>query len=166
MVVSHLVAISKNNVIGKDNDLPWRLKKDLEHFKLYTMNKPIIMGRKTYDSIGRPLPNRINIVISRNIKKIDGVHVFSDISKALDFAKDNLLEACNPEIVIIGGGNIYKQTMDICNKLVITRVNCEIDGDVFYPEINSKKWNKVSSNFYKADCQNEYDFCIEEYDYL
>ena len=160
-IVSHVVALSNNRVIGKDNDLPWNLKTDLKHFKEYTTNKILLMGRKTFESIGRPLPNRINIIVSKTIKSIEGAEVFSDLNSALDKAKENCEALDKNEIVIIGGGFLFNNTLNIVNKLVLTRVDCEIDGDIFYPEIDLTGWNKVSSERYLKDNENEFNFDVE-----
>lgn len=163
-IISHLVAVSNELVIGVDNDLPWNLKDDLAHFKKYTLNKVIIMGRKTYESIGRPLPNRINYVISRTIKKIDGAHVFNNLEEAmLSAEKHNKNLDIENEIVIIGGGYLFEETLPILNKLVITKVDCSVAGDVYYPKINMKNWELISSESYTKDSDNDYDFKIEEY---
>jgi len=162
--ISHLVAVSNNLVIGVDNDLPWNLKSDLAHFKKYTLDKIIIMGRKTYESIGRPLPNRVNYVVSRTLKEIRGAHVFNSIDAAISAAeKENLLMNRDNEIIIIGGGDIFYKTLKSANKLVITRVDCDIDGDVYYPEIDLAKWKLVKTELYKKDSENDYDFEIKEY---
>tara|TARA_Y100000022_G_C13141473_1_gene325166 strand:- start:111 stop:614 length:504 start_codon:yes stop_codon:yes gene_type:complete len=160
IVISHVVALSNNNVIGVNNDLPWNLKKDLAHFKNYTTNKIILMGRKTYESIGRPLPNRINFVVSSTLKNIEGAHVFKSTKEALLKAKNLCDEADYKEIVIIGGGYLFRETLEIANKLVLTRVNCDIDGDVYYPEIDLENWKEISSEVYKKDSDNEYDFKV------
>jgi dihydrofolate reductase len=163
-IISHLVAVSNELVIGVDNDLPWNLKNDLAHFKKYTLNKVIIMGRKTYESIGRPLPNRINYVISRTIKEIDGAHVFNNLEEAmLSAEKHNKNLDIENEIVIIGGGYLFEETLPILNKLVITKVDCSVAGDVYYPKINMKNWELISSESYTKDSDNDYDFKIEEY---
>lgn len=163
-IISHLVAVSNELVIGVDNDLPWNLKDDLAHFKKYTLNKVIIMGRKTYESIGRPLPNRINYVISRTIKEIDGAHVFNNLEEAmLSAEKHNKNLDIENEIVIIGGGYLFEETLPILNKLVITKVDCSVAGDVYYPKIDMKNWELISSEPYTKDSDNDYDFKIEEY---
>lgn len=163
-IISHLVAVSNELVIGVDNDLPWNLKDDLAHFKKYTLNKVIIMGRKTYESIGRPLPNRINYVISRTIKEIDGAHVFNNLEEAmLSAEKHNKNLNIENEIVIIGGGYLFEETLPILNKLVITKVDCSVAGDVYYPKIDMKNWELISSESYTKDSDNDYDFKIEEY---
>ena len=158
MVISHLVAVSNNNVIGKNNDLPWKLKKDLQHFKNYTTGKTIVMGRKTYESIGRPLPNRRNIIISSTINEINGAEVFPSLEKALKVLKHE------DEIIITGGSYLFNDTKEIVNKLVITFVDTSIeDGDVFYTDIDYKKWNLIEESFYNKDNENEYNFSIKIY---
>ena len=162
--ISHLVAVSKNLVIGVDNNLPWNLKADLAHFKKYTLDKIIIMGRKTYESIGRPLPNRINYVVSRTLNEIPGTVVFNSLENAISAAEqENIKMNRDNEIVIIGGGHIFQETSESMNKLIITRVDCDIDGDIYYPEIDLTKWDLVEAKSYKRDFENDYDFTIEEY---
>ena len=162
MIISHLVALSNNFVIGVNNDLPWKLKKDLQHFSAYTQNKAIVMGRKTFESIGRPLPNRKNIVISSSLDSQESLQVVPNLNQAIEVAsqwnKDNSAEE---EIVLIGGGYVFEESKNIVNKLVLTRVECEIDGDVFYPQINLSDWKETSRESYKRDNENEYDFRIE-----
>ena len=162
MIISHLVALSNNFVIGVNNDLPWKLKKDLQHFSAYTQHKAIVMGRKTFESIGRPLPNRKNIVISSSLESQESLQVVPNLNQAIEVAsqwnKDNSAEE---EIVLIGGGYVFEESKNIVNKLVLTRVECEIDGDVFYPQINLSDWKETSRESYKRDNENEYDFRIE-----
>jgi dihydrofolate reductase len=162
MIISHLVALSNNFVIGVNNDLPWKLKKDLQHFSAYTQNKAIVMGRKTFESIGRPLPNRKNIVISSSLESQESLEVVPNLNQAIEVAnqwnKDNSAEE---EIVLIGGGYVFEESKNIVNKLVLTRVECEIDGDVFYPQIDLSDWKEISRESYKSDSENEYDFRIE-----
>jgi dihydrofolate reductase len=164
MIISHLVALSNNFVIGVNNDLPWKLKKDLQHFSAYTQNKAIVMGRKTYESIGRPLPNRKNIVISSTLNAQEGIEIVSSLDQGIQVAnqwnKDN---AKSEEIVLIGGGYVFKESKDMVNKLVLTRVECEIVGDVFYPQINLDYWKKVSSEAFEQDDENEYNFKVETF---
>ena len=162
MIISHLVALSNNFVIGVNNDLPWKLKKDLQHFSAYTQNKAIVMGRKTFESIGRPLPNRKNIVISSSLESQESLEVVPNLNQAIEVAsqwnKDN---SAGEEIVLIGGGYVFEESKNIVNKLVLTRVECEIDGDVFYPQIDLSDWKETSRESYKRDSENEYDFRIE-----
>ena len=162
MIISHLVALSNNFVIGVNNDLPWKLKKDLQHFSSYTQNKAIVMGRKTYESIGRPLPNRKNIVISSSLESQESLEVVPNLNQAIEVAsqwnKDN---SAGEEIVLIGGGYVFEESKNIVNKLVLTRVECEINGDVFYPQIDLSDWKEISQESYKRDSENEYDFRIK-----
>ena len=162
--ISHLVAVSNNLVIGVDNDLPWSLKADLAHFKKYTLNKIIIMGRKTYESIGRPLHNRINYVVSKTLKEVPGTHIFDNLEEAISKAEEeNIQMNIDNEIIIIGGGHIFNETAKFINKLVITRVDCEIEGDIYYPKIDLTKWKLIKTESYIKDSNNDYDFKIEEY---
>ena len=164
LIISHVVAMSNNLVIGVNNDLPWSLKDDLAHFKKYTLNKIIIMGRKTFESIGRPLPNRINYVISRTLEKIDGADVFNNLEDAMKSAEEhNKKVDLDNEIIIIGGGYLFKETSSSVNKLVITRVDCNVNGDIYYPKIDMSNWKKISSESYEKDENNDYNFKIEEY---
>jgi dihydrofolate reductase len=164
MIISHLVALSNNYVIGVNNDLPWKLKKDLQHFSAYTQNKAIVMGRKTFESIGRPLPNRKNIVISSTLSSTNEIQIVNSLEQAISEATDwnkenNLFE----EVVLIGGGYIFKESINLVNKLVLTRVNCDIDGDVFYPNLDFTEWSMISNESFKKDKENEYDFLVETY---
>jgi dihydrofolate reductase len=163
-IISHLVAVSNDLVIGANNDLPWNLKDDLAHFKNYTLNKIIIMGRKTFESIGRPLPNRLNYIVSTTIKNIEDAYVFNNLEEAIKSAEEhNMNMGLDNEIIIIGGGHLFKETSSSVNKLVITRVDCNVAGDIYYPEISLSDWKKISSESYKKDEYNEYNFKIEEY---
>ena len=164
MIISHVVAVSNNNVIGVDNNLPWNLRTDLAHFKEYTTNKIIIMGRKTFESIGRPLPNRTNFVISRTLHDIPGAHIFNNLEDALKAAKEHSENVRDEaEAVIIGGGYLFRDTLSTFNKLVLTRVDCDIDGDIFYPDIDLTNWNLIKTESFKKDDENDYDFKVEEY---
>ena len=163
-VISHVVALSNNNVIGVDNDLPWSLKTDLSHFKKYTTNKIIIMGRKTYESIGKPLPNRVNYVVSQTINEIEGAIVCNSTENAIESAKELCSKENLNEIVIIGGGYLFRDTLPITNKLIITRVDCDIDGDVFYPDIDLSNWKKLESIKFLKDTNNDYDFEVITYE--
>jgi len=166
MIISHVVALSNNNVIGVDNNLPWNLKTDLSHFKEYTTNKVIVMGRKTYESIGKPLPNRLNYVVSQTINHIEGAFVFDSIESAIKNARDYCKENSLDEVVIIGGGFLFRDTLPITNKLVLTKVNCEIEGDVFYPEIDLSDWVEKDSRDFIKDKDNDYDFRVSTYEKL
>ena len=164
LIISHVVAMSNNWVIGVNNDLPWSLKDDLAHFKKYTTGKIMIMGRKTYESIGRPLPNRVNYVISSTLKDIEGVSIFTSLEEAIEAAKIyNLDQDIANEVAIIGGGYLFRDSIHSFNKLVLTRVDCSIDGDVYYPEIDFNNWELISSNKFLKNKDNQYDFTVETY---
>ena len=144
-MISLIAAVAKNGVIGNEGDLPWNLPSDLKKFKEITDNKPIIMGRKTWDSIGRPLPNRDNIVISRNVNlEINGGIICSSPGEAISIAKIKANERDGEEIMVIGGGYIYKEFMDVADKLYITEVDLEVKGDVYFPRIDLDLFNEVS----------------------
>lgn len=161
MIISTIVAKAKNNVIGKDNDIPWYLPADLKYFKKTTLNHHIIMGRKCYQSIGKPLPKRTNVIVTRNpFFIVSNCYVASSVEEALEIAHDNGEE----EAIIIGGGEIYKLTASLWDKMYITEVDAEIEGDIYFPEIDEKKWNKVSEDFHEKDAKNEYDYSFLVYE--
>ena len=137
MAITIIVAKSNNGIIGKDGDLPWRIPEDLKRFKRLTTGNIVVMGRKTYDSIGRPLPNRKNIVISRNTSlKIEGVEVEQDL---IDVLKRNQEE----NVYVIGGGQIYVDALPFSEKLEVTEVDVELVGDTSFPEIDSSQWKEI-----------------------
>lgn len=155
-----VVAMGKNNEIGSDNQLLWHLPKDLKHFKEITSGHPVIMGRKTYESIGKPLPNRTNIVVSRKKDWFEeGILIVGSIKEAVKFAKK-----IDEEIFIIGGGTIYDQTMEIVDKLEVTLVKANLEADTFFPEIDSKIWKKTNEICHEKDEKNQYDFCFQTFE--
>jgi dihydrofolate reductase len=141
--ICHVVAIAKNNVIGMDGDMPWKLSTDLKRFKRDTMGKPIIMGRKTFESIGRALPGRLNIVISRSEFVADDIVHANSIEAALFLAEGWAKENGAEEICVIGGGQIYAATLPMANKLYVTHVMAEPEGDTVYPAIQDAQWRPV-----------------------
>ena len=159
MKVSLIVAAAENGVIGKDNDLIWHLPKDMRFFKETTLNHHVIMGRKNFESIPhkyRPLPNRINIVITRQTDyKADGCVVVNSVVAALEIAKEN----GDKEPFIIGGGQIYKLALEasLVDKIYLTKVHHAFDGDTFFPELNNK-WKEVNKTVNKADEKHAYDY--------
>jgi len=160
MKKSLIVAIADNNVIGKDNDLIWYLPADLKFFKGKTTGHHIIMGRKTFESIGggRPLPNRISIIVSRQKDyKAEGCHIAHSLEEAIAMVENE------NELFIIGGKQIYEQSMDIVDTMYITRVHESFDGDTFFPEINYNDWELVSSNDNEPDEKNKYPYTFTEY---
>jgi len=158
-LISVIAAVSDNGVIGADGDLPWRLSADLRNFKAVTMGKPIVMGRKTWDSLGRPLPGRQNIIITRQSGfDADGCDVVPYPAKALTVADDS------DEIMIIGGGQIYAMFLRRADRIYLTRVHTEIEGDAFFPELDEEQWQRVSAEHHEADDTNEYAFTFEVWD--
>ncbi|MDG1021544.1 MAG: type 3 dihydrofolate reductase [Emcibacteraceae bacterium] len=141
--VSLIVAAATNNTIGKDNDMPWKISSDLKYFKKVTMNKPVIMGRKTFESIGKPLPGRANIVITRDTTFTqEGVITAHSLEMALDVAHG--MADVKKEIMIIGGAQIYALTLPIADRLYLTRIHADIDGDAHFPELDEKDWLEYS----------------------
>jgi len=164
MIISSLVAMNADNVIGVNNDLPWKLKDDLQHFKNYSMNKAIIMGRNTYDSIGRPLPNRFNIIVSNTMSETEGLSIAKNLAEALELATNYSIAEHQDEIVLIGGARIFDEGMKYVNKLVISWVDApDIQGDVYFPRFDLAEWNQEKSeNFARSDV-NEFSFKLVEY---
>lgn len=158
-MISIIVAASTNNVIGADGELPWKISDDLKRFKALTMGKPIVMGRLTWESIGRPLPGRQNIVITRQAGFLAaGCDVVASPAAALAIAGDA------PEIMIIGGSQIYDLFLPKAGRLHMTRVQTEIDGDAFFPEVSESDWELVSSEAHEASDKNEFAFDFRTYE--
>lgn len=158
MIVSTIVATAKNNVIGKDNDIPWYLPADLKYFKKTTLNHHIIMGRNCFESIGRPLPKRTNVVVTRNPFFIaTGCTIAHSIEEALAIAKNN----GESEAFIIGGGKIYEQSADIWDKIYLTEVDLEVEGDVFFPTIDFDEWQEVFCEAHSKDEKNPMDYSFK-----
>ena len=145
MKISLIVAVSRNGAIGLNNQLPWYLPEDLKYFKSVTMGKPLIMGRKTFDSIGRPLPGRANIVLTRDPQWIsDGVEVVQSVEQALLAGKIACEAADVDEIMVIGGEQIYRMTLDLADRIYLTQVDADVDGDAFFPDIDLNNWSQTS----------------------
>jgi len=158
-ILSMIVAHANDRVIGKNNDMPWHLPADLAYFKRTTLGKPIIMGRKTFQSIGRPLPGRKNIVISRDENyHAEGVEVVNSVDAALALVDDS------EEVMVIGGGAIYQHCLAAAQRLYITHIDAEIDGDTYFPEYDLEVWKKVASDIRPSDEKNHYqlDFSVYE----
>ena len=148
--------MSKNRVIGNNNELIWKLSSDLKRFKELTTEHPVVMGRKTYESIGRPLPNRRNIIITRNLEyEVEGCEVVSSLEEALLLTNNNCF--------IIGGGEIYKQSLEVADKIYLTLVHKEFEGDTTFPELGSD-WATIDTKDFEADEKNEYNYSFIEYD--
>ena len=153
MRLSIVVAMDDNRLIGSKNQLPWHLPADLAYFKKLTTGKSILMGRKTYDSIGRPLPNRRNIVITRNANiSIPGCEVVSSIDHALELTKED------SEVMVIGGASLCEQLLPKVNRLYITKIDGEFEGDVFFPKYDDFDWLEVSCESHPKDNSNAYSY--------
>jgi len=153
---SIIAAMARNNVIGNENQLPWHLPADLQHFKKTTMNKPIIMGRKTFESVGRPLPERQNIVVTRNRDlQFDGCDMARDLDQALAIA------GSVPEVMICGGAAIYQDALPMVDRMYLTFIDLEVAGDTFFPDWNIDEWTLVSSETHDPDEKNAYAYRFE-----
>jgi dihydrofolate reductase len=153
VIISIIVAAAQNGVIGSDNQLPWRLPDDLRHFKALSLGKPVVMGRKTFESIGRPLPGRANIVVSRRRDlQIDGVTVVASIDAALAAAGPV------PEVVVIGGAEIFRQVLPQTHTIHLTRVHAQVPGDVIFPPLDPAAWREVATEHHPADARHPYAF--------
>jgi len=159
-IITIIAAIANNNALGKDNDLIWHLPADLKRFKKVTTGHHILMGRNTYESIGKPLPNRTTVIITRNKEyKADGCIVVNSIEKAIEVAKSD------EHIYIIGGAQIYKQAMvtNLVDQLDITQVHESFEADVFFPEIDLDTWKESAKEDFKADEKNKHDYSFISY---
>ena len=155
-----IVAVGEDNAIGKDNDLIWHLSDDLKHFKKLTSGHHIIMGRKTFESFPKPLPNRTHVVITRqdNYKVPSGIVVVNSLEDALDASKDD------PQPFIIGGGEIYRQALPLADKIELTRVHASFEGaDTFFPELDKNSWKEVANTYHKKNENHKYDFSFLTY---
>lgn len=153
-----IAAVARNGVIGRDNRLPWRLKADLQHFRALTLGHPLLMGRKTWDSLGRPLPGRRNIVISRNPDfQAAGAEILPSIETALA-AVDG-----SERVFVIGGAEIYRQLMPCADRLLLTEVWTEVEGDAHFPPIDGARFTEERREPHEADAGNEHDFDFVEY---
>ena len=156
MLISMIAAMANDRVIGANNAMPWHLSADLQHFKKVTLGKPIIMGRRTYQSIGRALPGRVNIVISGDEDfKLSDALVVSDCEQAIVAAKKDEAE----EVMIIGGGTIYKYFLPLCQRLYLTKIELDIAGDTYFPDYNlNYNWQVLENESFKADGKNPYNY--------
>lgn len=163
MILSFVVAVADDNAIGRNNALPWHMPNDLKFFKRTTMGKPVIMGRKTYDSMGKPLPGRLNVVLSgqKDLQLPGGVLLFNDIKDAIAHLEGQKVE----EACIIGGGRIFMETMPIADKMYISRIHTTVpDADVFFTDVDHTHWKLTWSEEHKADEKNPFDHTFELYE--
>lgn len=161
MIISAIVAVAKNNVIGAGNTIPWYLPADLKFFKRTTLNHHIIMGRKCYESIGRPLPKRTNVIITRNPYYLaSNCLVAHTIEEAIQVARDNQEE----EAFIIGGGEIYRQSESLWDRLYLTKVDLEVKGEITFQEVSLDDWNLTSEEAHPSDEKNKHPYTFYQYD--
>jgi dihydrofolate reductase len=155
MKISLIVAASENNVIGRNNDLPWKLPDDMKFFVRTTKGHHILMGRKNLESFGKLLPKRTNIVLTRDKNyEFEGAEIFHDLEAAIQFAKERGEE----ELMIIGGGEIYKQALPFTDRIYLTRIHTEIEGDTYFPDFDQSDWKVVSKEYHPKDEKHNYDF--------
>lgn len=155
-----IVARASNGVIGRDNQLPWHLPEDLKHFKQTTMGAPIIMGRKTHESIGRPLPGRRNVVVTRDAsRRFNGCDTVTDLPAALALAAQDQA----PEAFLIGGAQLYAEGMVMADKLIVTEIMADYEGDATFPELDPNEWEEVSREAHHANAPNTFDYAFVVY---
>ncbi|WP_275554600.1 type 3 dihydrofolate reductase [Mixta sp. Marseille-Q2659] len=155
-MISLIAALAADRVIGMENAMPWDLPADLAWFKRNTLNKPVIMGRLTWESIGRPLPGRLNIVVSsQSGENAQGVTWVSSLEEAIAAAGDV------EEVMVIGGGRIYEQMLDRADRLYLTHIDAEVEGDTHFPDYEPDEWQSVFSEFHDADEKNSHSYCFE-----
>ncbi len=165
MKLALIVAMSRNHTIGINNQLPWHLPGDLKFFKNTTMSKPIVMGRKTFESIGRPLPGRPNIVITRNSDfEAEGVAVVASLEEAIEQAARLTVQADVEEAMIIGGAEIYRQVLPLVDRMYITEVDAEIEGDAFFPEFDASQWRQTERESHAPCDKNPYPYSFVTYE--
>jgi len=155
--LSIIAAMARNGVIGKDNHLPWRLPADLQHFKRITMGKPMIMGRKTWESLPGLLPGRRHIVVTRNPKYLaPGAEVVHSLEQAIEQADDV------DEVMLVGGANLYAQAIGLASSMYLTEIDAELEGDAWFPEFNIAQWKEMALEAHNADQKNEYAYVFRE----
>lgn len=154
-----IVAAAENRVIGRNNQIPWRLRNDLRYFKRVTLGHDVLMGRKSYESLGKPLKGRDNLVISRSADQIEGVELFRTIDDAIRWSE----EKGSKILFITGGGEIYRQTMDLWDELYMTEVHAAPEGEVYFPVLDLTEYELYYSEFFEKSEQDEFDFTIKFY---
>lgn len=164
MKVAIIAALARNNAIGINNTLPWRLSSDLARFKKLTLNHACVQGRKTYESIGRPLPNRLNIIVSRDPNyKADGCLVAGSLAAAIQLARD--AEGIQKDTVFIcGGGALYAEALAIADVLYLTKVDADVDGDAFFPDWDEKSWTIVGEERHEKDAKHDHPYAFVTYE--
>lgn len=157
--ITLIVAAAENNAIGKDNQMLWHLPNDFKYFKKNTLEHSVVMGRKTFESIGKPLPDRRNIILTRNLRySNEEADVANSVNEVMNYTRDE------NEIFIIGGAEIYKQTLPLANKVLLTRVHTTINGDAYFPELLDHEWKLVSAEKHEKDEKHAFDYTFEVYE--
>jgi len=164
MKIVLVAAIGENNVIGRDGQLPWRLKSDLKHFRELTIGKPVVMGRKTFESIGKPLAGRTNIVLTRDLSvKVPGGALATSLDAALGYARDDARKRGVDEIMVIGGSDVFADTLPLAHRLEITHVHAAPEGDAYFPPIDPAVWREVVRREYPAGPDDSASFAVAVY---
>ena len=159
MKIAIIVATDEQGLIGRENDLPWKLSADLQFFRRTTMGKPIVMGRNTHESIGRPLPGRRNIIVTRQPDyQADGCEVVHSIDEAMQLCDDA------EEVMIMGGASLYEQMLPCCHRLYLTKVHARLEGDTWFPAWSEQDWQLLSCEEHKADEHNQFDYSFMLYE--
>jgi len=165
VIRSLMVAMAQNRIIGRNNKLPWYLPEDLKYFRQVTMGKPIIMGRKTFESIGKPLPGRTNIVVTRNPNwKQAGVIATDTLQMAFSRGESAAELNGGNEVVVIGGGQLYQEALTLVDRMYITKVHAEVKGDAWFPEIDKSLWHEVARKDFQATDPNPYAYSFVIYE--
>jgi dihydrofolate reductase len=161
MKIALIVAMSQNRVIGRQNQMPWHLPNELKYFKRMTIGKPTIMGRNTFESLGKPLPGRPNIIVTRNVEyDADGISVVNSVEDALDLAAQLVDHDAAAEAMVIGGAQIFDVTLPLADRIYLTEVHAIVDGDVFFPEFARAEWRLLSREDHAADAANPYAYSM------
>lgn len=159
MIISIIAAVGRNNCIGQNNALPWNLPADLQHFRNLTKGKPIIMGSRTFESIGRPLPQRDNIVLTRDPNySPEGCKVAHSLEEALRLAREGEMGKKSCEVMICGGASVYKQFLPLAQRMYLTFIDSEFEGDAYFPDFNKTDWKETQREAHQADEQNPYNY--------
>ncbi len=157
-IISLIAAIDENRGMGKDNNLLCHLPADLKHFKQLTLGKPVIMGRKTFESMGKPLPGRLNIVLSTQPHTIDGVTMVHTLNQAFELVQ------YQPEIMVIGGAGVYEQALPLANRVYLTVIHHKFEADVFFPKLDLRAWSLLNKSDWSHDEKNSYDMTFYHYE--
>lgn len=164
MEIALIWAMAKNRVIGRNNGLPWRLPDDMRHFMNTTIGQPVIMGRRTFESMSKPLPGRANIVLTtRKDYAREGIDIAGDFNSALGIAGQRALSPAGDTVFVIGGARVYELALPVADRLFVTWIDTEVEGDTWFPEVDWNPWDEISSESHDADASHDYPFRIATY---